>query len=124
MDAHYTETLMQNISSLPQIERSNPNAYILDNEEATLAWRAMQRQSSAIVDHQFVQIRNLEDEIIDELPTTEDGNRFFITKTQLHGILARMAIRSTAQNLNDIGDVLHQAQKLEELFLLDTEENK
>lgn len=123
MDAQSREDIRQHTASLPLVERQDPDAYILDEHEALILWQELRRHESSVPDHIQTQVDLVLEEVLEQVNTTPDSKRHIMTREELRGALVRMAIRSTAQGLYDVGGVLQQTSELNQLLLDDVNED-
>lgn len=119
MDAQSRVSVYQNTASLPLIEAHNESAHIIDSDEALVMWRELRAHQSLLPEHVHTQVECVLNEVIEQLGASDDTRKITLTKTELHGALARMAIRSGAQSLYDVGDVLHKSHQLDSQLLVE-----
>lgn len=122
MDAQSRESLKHSTASLPLVEHSSPETYILDGAEALNVWAELRANDSAIPEHIQVQVDFVLEEVLDQLNTTPDGKNIILNRNEIRGALVRMAIRGTAQGLYDVGNVLHKSSEMDTMLLGHVEE--
>lgn len=113
------EQITRHVNHVPLVEVSE-EASLLSQKEALAAWRDLRTHDSQIPERTKALVQKLEKEIIPQLDRIDrfqdDSTHYVITPIELHGIIARAAIRSSAQTVVDIGARLEESAVLNELL--------
>lgn len=113
------EELSRHVAHVPLVEVDTEES-LLTYREALAAWRDLRHKGSQIPDRTKLLVKKLESEIIPQLDRIDqfedDTIRYVITPIELHGIIARAAIRGSAQTVVDIGSRMEDAAELSKLL--------
>lgn len=116
MDAQSREIVRQHANSLPPVGKREEDERILDGRETHVLWAGLRENQPVVREHIKIQVDFVLDEVIERINTTPDEKRLIMTREELRGALAQMAVHSTAQSLYDVGGVLHEAHQLNQLL--------
>lgn len=110
----------QHVAHTPHVEIDDDSSLLTD-KEALAAWRDLRVHNSQIPDRTKKIVEQVLDEITPELSELvhseqEEIDHYVVTRQELHGIIARAAIRGAAQVVVDIGVRMEEIQDLEKLI--------
>lgn len=113
------EQIRRYVASVPHVEIDDEQS-LLSYKEALVAWRDLHSNDSQIPERIKKLVAQLEGEVIPQLERfdrfEDDSVHYVITPIELHGIIARAAIRGSAQTVADIGSRLKEAAALSSLL--------
>lgn len=117
--------LSRHVAHVPLVEVDNEES-LLTYKEALVVWRDLRHNDSQIPDRTELLVKKLEGELIPQLDRIDrfrdDTIHYVITPIELHGIIARAAIRGSAQTVVDIGSRMENAVELNRLLDDSTEQ--
>lgn len=115
--------LARHVIYVPLVEVDSDDSFLTD-KDALAVWRDLRSNRSQIPDRVHQIVGQVEKEVVQQLNRLDqfgdDSVRYVVTPQELHGIIARAAIRGSAQTAIDIGSRLEDAADLDRL--LDPEE--